>query len=219
MELPYPPRWLKPKSILLEGESQKSTIVVTIRDRQLADKVLQGGLYFGGNRHITKRYWESGKGEICPRCCKFGHFEGCTDAVKCYLCGGPHLAKDHLCPVEGCRKRSTYRHLPRKCANCSGNHYATSVKCPKKWEDIGLAREKPSYLRKSPLERSQPPQDALETPRQTTLGTPRHTTPENLGSLFPPPSGMVDIDMESIPSPLMPFTPTPVGPTSQENAW
>ena len=141
--LPLLPRWLKSPSVLLEGGNQKSTLVVTIRDRQLVEKALQAGLYFGGNQYITEKYWESGRGQICPRCCKFGHFEGCTDMVKCYLCGGHHLAKDHLCPVNNCGKRTPCSHLPLKCTNCLGKHYTTSVKCPKKWEDIRLAKEKP----------------------------------------------------------------------------
>jgi len=118
--------------MLLEGDSYKSTIVATFRDRQLANKVLQTGLFFGGKRYITEKYWEAGKSKICSRCCKFGHFEGCTDIVKCYLCRGPHLAKDYLCPVERCGKRTPCRHLPTKCANCLGKHYATSAICPKK---------------------------------------------------------------------------------------
>ena len=61
----------------------------------------------------------------------------------------------------------------------------------------------------------------LKTPRRTNLGTPRHTTlgiPRNTTSL---PLETLDIDINniSIPSPLIPFTPTPVGLISQEITW
>ena len=56
IQLPYLPRWLKPKDTLLDGSVQKSTLVVTIRDRQLANKLAQAGLYFGGVRHRVEKY-------------------------------------------------------------------------------------------------------------------------------------------------------------------
>ena len=54
--LPQPLRWLRSLSMLLEGDSYKSTIVATFRDRQLANKALQTGLFFGGKRYITEKY-------------------------------------------------------------------------------------------------------------------------------------------------------------------
>jgi len=120
--------------------------------------------------------------------------------VKCYLCGGPHLAKDHLCPVDGCGKRTPCRHLPTKCANCLGKHYATSVQCPKKWEAIRLAKEKAKNPRPATPGSVQ---NTQEVPR-----TPRNTNPPH-----------VDIDMDDlyISSTSLPVTPTPAGPRGLEN--
>jgi len=169
--------------------------------------------YFGGNQYIIEKYWESGRGQICPRCCKFGHFEGCTDMVKCYLCGGHHLAKDHLCPVNNCGKRTPCSHLPLKCTNCLGKHYTTSVKCPKKWEDIRLAKEKPKTFWSTALERPQ----ATQEPSRATQEAPR--TPRTPNQ----PQGSLDVDIDalsispapSLPLPSLPATPTPAGLVSQ----
>jgi hypothetical protein len=202
-QLPYLPRWLKPKEILQQGYAQNSSLVVTIRDRQLANKLLQAGLYFGGKRHLVERYWESGKGEICPKCCKFGHFEGCSkEEARCYLCAGPHLAQDHLCPVEGCGNRTLCRHIPAKCVNCSGRHVTTSIRCPKKWEDMRQPqRSSSNHPQPKTPERPRTPQMPATPERPyTILETPRTALRSS------PPSTGMDIDGLSIPSIV--FTPT-----------
>jgi hypothetical protein len=192
-QLPYLPRWLKPKAILKEGNAQHSSLVVTIRDKQLADSLRQTGIYFGGKRHLAERYWESGKGEICPRCCKFGHFEGCNkEEARCYLCAGPHLAQDHLCPVEGCGRRTPCRHLPTKCINCSGKHFATSVRCPKKWEDMKQNQRPLNY-----------PQPILQSPK--TPESPRiiRETPGITQQSSPLPHEPTAMDIDGLTIPTM----------------
>jgi hypothetical protein len=209
IQLPYTPRWLKPISTLEEGNTQRSTLVVTIRDKQLANKLIQTGLYFGGTRHIVEKYWESGKGEICPRCCKFGHYEGCTEEAKCYLCAGPHLAGDHVCPVEGCNMKDPCKHLPPKCANCQGKHFATSVKCPKKWENIRQSREAERPRPKTP-ERPKTPQGIQSSPpKEATVSRESMALDE-----FSLPTMSSFPNMSSIQ-----VTPTPIGRKSQTNLW
>jgi len=173
---------------------QKSTLVVTIRDRQLANKILQTGLYFGGRRHIVEKYWEAGRGEICPRCCKFGHYGGCMDEIRCYLCAGPHIAGEHICPVEGCNMKAPCKHVPPKCANCLGRHCATSVKCPKKWENI-----KPKKGEESQGRQAQPRQSGLPERPKTPEILNRPSTPKNV-QLSPQRTEAMEVDNLSLPT-------------------
>src|SRR4029077_5846582 len=112
-----------------------------------------------------------------------------------------------------CGKRTPYSHLLLKCVNYLGKHYITSLKCPKKWEDIRLAKEKPKTSWSTALERLQ----ATQEPTRTTQEAPR--TPKTPNQ----PQGRVDIDMDTLsisPAPSltllsMPATPTPAGLVSQ----
>ena len=54
----------------------------------------------------------------CYRCQRHGHMaSGCTAAVRCLVCGGPHHK-------DSCRADAPY------CPNCHGSHVASSRDCP-----------------------------------------------------------------------------------------
>ena len=62
----------------------------------------------------------------CYRCQRPGHLaRGCTAAVRCLVCGGPHL------------KDSCNAIVPT-CANCSGPHVASSRTCPRNREALAI---------------------------------------------------------------------------------
>ena len=52
--------------------------------------------------------------------------------AKCTLCAGSHRLEEHMCGVGGCQVGSgkICMHVTATCANCQGNHQATSTKCP-----------------------------------------------------------------------------------------
>ena len=136
ISLPMQPRWLVSTTRIQESNLTRSTLVVTLRDSQGVGKLLQTGLVFGGKTYKIAKYWEAGRGEICPKCCSFGHYKSCEEE-RCYLCGQQgHTADTHKCPILDCGSRKPCFHIPKKCVNCKGNHLATSNKCPKKWESM-----------------------------------------------------------------------------------
>lgn len=190
----------------------RSTLVVTLRDSQLVGKLLQTGLIFGGKVYKVGRYWEAGRGEVCPKCCRFGHYKGCEEE-RCYLCGQEgHTANTHKCSILDCGSRRPCFHMPKKCANCKGGHLATSNKCPKKWENIRgplPLQPKPRLLDRveipvRPYIRSSPPtigptREENPTSSPTPIVIPISSSP--LPSIELPSSTSKDIEMGESPLP------------------
>lgn len=60
--------------------------------------------------------------------------------AKCTLCAGPHKLKEHKYRVSGCQVGwgKICTHITATCANCLGNHQATSIKCPVRHKALGL---------------------------------------------------------------------------------
>ena len=106
--MPLSPQWLVNKEAIREkydsGKIKCSTIIITVRNKLKADKLMIKGLYFGGYNHTVDRYWETGPEEICPRCLEYSHvsFRACTKPARCYICAGPHEVSEHKCPITGC---------------------------------------------------------------------------------------------------------------------
>jgi hypothetical protein len=63
-------------------------------------------------------------------------------------------------------------HLPTKCTNCSGKHFAISVRCPKKWED--MKKKRPGLPQKPQTLKTPEPHIILETPRITQQSSLPH---------------------------------------------
>ena len=88
---------------------------------------------FEGALKLVEKYWKTGPGSVYPICCGIGHdYPGSCGQkpAKCTLCAGPHKLEEHKYGVSGCQIRSgricTY--ITATCANCQGNHQATSTK-------------------------------------------------------------------------------------------
>lgn len=57
----------------------------------------------------------------------------CGDrAIQCVICAGAHKVGNHKCGVTGCTAKvdKICTHITPKCANCGGNHQATTFRCP-----------------------------------------------------------------------------------------
>ena len=79
---------------------------------------------------------------FCNNCLQNGHgTRNCNMAAKCNICGKDH--KTALCPISDS--------AIRKCANCNGNHPASSASCPKRLQYIEIRnniREKAKHGQK-----------------------------------------------------------------------
>jgi hypothetical protein len=136
------------RTILLRAQTiyNISTIIITVRNKLEADRLIAKGLHFGGYNHTVERYWEIGPTEICPKCLDYGHtsYRGCSGTPKCYICAGNHEANEYKCPITGCStpigKACIY--LPIKCIHCKGPHFAISNSCPKRRIVIEEAKKK-----------------------------------------------------------------------------
>ena len=148
--MPLIPQWLANREVIRERYSNReinfSTIIITVRNKLEADEFMAKGLHFGGYNHKVDRYWETGPAEICPKCLEYGHtsFGGCSRTPKCYICAGNHEANEHKYPITGCSTPAGKAciHLPVKCINCKGPHFAISNSCPKKRAAIEEAKRK-----------------------------------------------------------------------------
>jgi hypothetical protein len=148
--MPLTPQWLANKEAIKERYNNReinfSTIIITVRNKLEADKLIAKGLHFGGYNHTVDRYWETGPEEICPKCLEYGHtsYKGCSKPPKCYICAGNHEASEHKCPITGCSTLTGKAciHLPIKCIHCKGPHFAISNSCPRKRAVIEEAKKK-----------------------------------------------------------------------------
>ena len=95
--------------------------------------------------------------------------------MQCTLCAGPHKLGEHKCGVSGCQARlgKICSHVTATCANCQGNHQATSVKCPvrhkaekedKNKEKVDQAPEHQDEGREKP--REEPNEENLDLPME-----------------------------------------------------
>jgi hypothetical protein len=191
LQMPLMPQWLANQETIRKRyhnrEINFSTIVITVPNKLVADKLMAQGLYFGGHNHMADRYWETGPEEICPKCLEYGHtsFGGCSKTPKCYICAGNHQANEHKCPITGCSTPvgKACIHLPIKCINCKGPHFAISNNCPKKRAVIEEAKRKKQDIKRLKESRRHIQVLLLKKPEAITTpqsaGTPDTTIPSS----------------------------------------
>jgi hypothetical protein len=93
-------------------KEESLAIKVNFEGKVLPSKIMVGMLAFSVRAYLPPPL-------RCYRCQRLGHIaDGCTAAFRCLVCAGNHSIKD------GC----TTNFL--KCANCGGQHKASSGKCP-----------------------------------------------------------------------------------------
>ncbi len=105
------PRWLINEERLKEQQELNnkhgSAIVITVSSESEAKQLAASGLRFGGTIKKVEKYWDTGLGSVCLRCCGIGHERqnSCGDRPeKCTMCAGAHSASEHRCGVKGCSK-------------------------------------------------------------------------------------------------------------------
>lgn len=159
ISLAYKPHWIKNDTLVERYDSgaiRHSTLVVTVKSKQVADTMLAKGVSFGGRRHEVERFWLPGEGGICTHCCGPDHFGKCTEPAQCFVCAGEHEGSKHRCAAAGCAKKSgSCDHKAAKCANCGGSHMAISRRCPERMQRVEkqqqTQKQKPSTeMRSSP---------------------------------------------------------------------
>ncbi|TGZ79516.1 hypothetical protein EX30DRAFT_373060 [Ascodesmis nigricans] len=124
-----------------------SSVIITIRSENDAEKIRQKGLWIYGKDHTADRYVQPGPDAFYDICCGWGHgAHRCENAEKpsCMLYGEVHSTKQHRCPNIGCKLGvgKVCQHLKRKCSNSGGAHIARLNECPKKRDAVKAARER-----------------------------------------------------------------------------
>lgn len=77
-------------------------------------------------------------------CSGIGHdrLGGCNQRPdQCVICAGEHKSENHKCGVIGCtvKRGKICVHVVPKCANCGGDHQATTLRCPARQQAQALA--------------------------------------------------------------------------------
>lgn len=176
-QLPYAPRWIKGDTLGERYESgtiKRSTLVLTVKSKKVADAIQAKVLSFGGRRHEAERFWERGQGGMCARCCGRDHFGKCVEEAKCFICAGKHEGSKHECTIEGCGKRSEpCEHYAARCANCGGPHQAMSKRCPERRASRHTRTRERTEMRSSPpmMETEMDQDDLLETEDRVDMPT------------------------------------------------
>ncbi|TGZ77127.1 hypothetical protein EX30DRAFT_293056, partial [Ascodesmis nigricans] len=136
LDMPLPPRWLLHPEKLSEKAKKNacSTVIITLRSEQDAERVRKEGIWFYGKQHPADKYVPAGPDAFCENCSGWGHAKHrCEKAGEptCLLCGGGHRSTDHQCPEKDCKagRGRGCRHMTKKCCNCGGTHSAKSDEC------------------------------------------------------------------------------------------
>jgi len=98
--LPCAPRGIRSDGLEERYHSEsitRSSPVVTVKSKAVADSIMAKGLSFGGRRHEADRFWTRGEGGICTDCCGRDHFGKCNKAARCYVCAENHPGSEHRC--------------------------------------------------------------------------------------------------------------------------
>lgn len=133
------PRWLVGEDRLKvqqeNSNKRGSAIVITVSSEYEAKQLIADGLRFGGAVKKVEKYWDAAPGSVCLKCCGISHerLGSCGDRPeKCVMYAGAHPASEHQCGVNRCNKGKGKLciHVIARCANCQGNHQASSARCP-----------------------------------------------------------------------------------------
>jgi hypothetical protein len=131
-------RWIKSIKAISEerdkGAINHSSVVLNVKDKVVAQKLLKNGIRIAGKSHQAEVYVREGLDSQCGLCNEWGHTKNrCikTEPV-CGICAEEHSTTAHLCKVGGCasrRRAICRRHEIFKCSNCAGAHPATASRC------------------------------------------------------------------------------------------
>ena len=117
------------------GSITASSVIITIKDRATAEKVAKNGIRLGGRLRATAYFIEKRDEILCTKCGKKGHTTNSCEAqpndIRCVLCAGNHIVREHKCNVIGCNAKvgQACAHTIIKCCNCGAAHAANSTAC------------------------------------------------------------------------------------------
>lgn len=123
------PYWLTSSH---KRETQESgSVAIAFSSEGDFNKALSSRLNIGGLSLRTEKLVLTSKTYRCENCQQFGHLEKrCKNEGKCRVCGKNHPTPQHSCGRSGCKRGQKCGHLAPKCANCDGEHEASSKSCP-----------------------------------------------------------------------------------------
>ena len=111
------------------ASKQHGSVVIAFDNKDMATKALKQRLMIAGMPVRTAEYEEPKSNEQCQKCQKFGHLSNsCKNKPICQFCSGDHITRLHRCAFCAAMGQ-VCEHTIYKCANCSGNHRASSIEC------------------------------------------------------------------------------------------
>lgn len=138
VQLPFAPRWITHPDRLAvaakSGTHQHSSIKITVRTNDEAQRILKQGIHFGDKFHRAGPYMPVGPDTIFTVCCYCGHMKfHCPDPdrMRCAICAEAYVTSAHKFPISGykttegkyCKAYGSY-----KCAKYAGNRTARASK-------------------------------------------------------------------------------------------
>jgi hypothetical protein len=148
VKVPMPARWLgnqfEIKRRFLSGEIRVSSAVFTVKGKDVASHLIQGGVRVAGLHFAVERFINRGHDSLCETCNFWGHYaDRCPQPSmpRCAICAKAHHAREHTCELSVCThtKGKVCTNTVVKCPNCKGAHTATNSKCPNRREAIEKA--------------------------------------------------------------------------------
>ena len=121
------PRWLT--SLKRREGKNRSSIVITISDHELAKTIINRGLWIDGRRTKTEKFTRVKPTDQYSKCYGFGHHAvRCTQETRCRICAAPHEIWQHVCTTcKTIAKECSY--IKTVCVNCKQNHQANDARC------------------------------------------------------------------------------------------
>jgi hypothetical protein len=133
LKLTHTMRWIKSIKAIEEdwhgGRINYSTVVLTMKDREVAQNIVKHGIRLAGREHRGEEFFRDGLDSQCTLCHRWGHtLNKCDQTLPtCAICAECHITAAHLGNVGGCTAR---RHEIFKCFKCSGAHPAFASTYP-----------------------------------------------------------------------------------------
>ncbi|KAH8696363.1 hypothetical protein BGW36DRAFT_277556, partial [Talaromyces proteolyticus] len=117
-----------------EGKREGS-LVIEFTSPLAANEAIRQGTIWEAQSHDTIIFCKEGRCKMCAKCQKFGHIHAqCpSNSHVCGTCAGGHPSWE--CPSTRGEK------VDPKCANCKGDHKASSAKCAEKRKALDRAKE------------------------------------------------------------------------------
>lgn len=163
---------------------QKTSMIVAFAEPEDANRAIDQGLVWAGERHSCEYYEPKCLMLQCKACQHYGHMGNrCRAPVKCVICAETH-------PKATCPER--HQPSPKiKCAVCNGHHQADSPECVYRQKELQrIAQARRDAPPRHPIRK---PPGAMnprkETEDQVTSETEADKFLENLGSRVDPANG------------------------------